>query len=436
MKKTFLNSFLFLALTTLFVLPSQAQIQIGGHTKGLIYGLGDQYDITSMFAELSIKPSFSSGNTYLYSDLRFRSGLQFDDRINVFHLKEGFVSYRGEKFDFSLGSQIVKWGRTDGFNPTNYLVSTDYFLLSGDPDDQMFGTFMLRMNYRIIPEIDLELIGIPVFNPSVYRYELFDFGDQASFGEAEMPERSFNNGSVAARLNFELPAIGFSISAFRGYDPFYGFNLGEIDWSSGAPQISYTAKPYLKSSIGSDLSWPLGALILRAEFAYNMTEDYLDNINIPAPNLSYVGGFEISVLGVRAIGQYIGKYATDFRELLIPELKDPANPLLVMAHANEMIRYQSAAYNRNIFNLTEEFNHGIALTLSKSFAYDVVNVELTGFYQITTEEYLVRPKLSFMVSDGLQLALGAQVMYGPEGSVFDYAGKIMNGGFMELKASF
>lgn len=430
--------FLFVLIFSSYTLnPIFSQtVSLSGHTKGSLYGAGETYDFTTAFTELSLTPEYKQGRTYVYSDIRFRTGLQFDEKFSQFQIKEAYAAYRGDRLDLSLGNQIVKWGRTDGFNPTNYLTSNNFFLLSGDPDDQTLGTFMMKINYRFSQVMDLEIVTIPFYNPSVYRYELFDFGEQASFGTANMPENSFENASLAGRLNFDFSAIGFSLSGFRGYDPFYGFNVAGIDWSTGAPQISYAASPYLRNSVGADLAVPLGSWIIRAEAAYNSTEDYEVNMNIPNPHLSYVAGLETSFAGVTAIAQYIGKYDLKYTELEMPQLLDPTDQMAQLYYANSMIAYESESYNRNVFNLTEEMNHGIALSFNKSFSYDMVNIELTGYYQITTEEYLLRPKVSFRLSDGLNLAVGGQYMDGPEGSVFNVAGKIMSGGFLELKASF
>lgn len=430
-------AFLF-SLTFYFLLSnsSSAQVVWGGHAKGSIYGFGEKYDFTSAFAELRMSPEYRGGKVYVNSDIRFRSGIQFNHPQNQIQIKEAYAAYQGEKLDFSLGNQIVQWGRTDGFNPTNHLASNDYFLFSGDPDDQLLGTFMLKLNYRLSPVVEIEGIVIPIYNPSIYRYELFDFGERAQFGDPLLPERSMEHASLAARINFNLPAAGFSISGFRGYDPFYGFSIQSVDWSSGSPMIRYAAKPYFKNSLGADFAFPLGSLILRGEIAWNRTKNDMADFSVPNSNLNYVAGFEASLAGITAIIQYLGKYDLDYQELETPVLLDPTDPMAVLAYTNASISYESAKYNRNIFNMTQEINHGVLISLNKSFSYDLINLELTGYYLITTDEYLVRPKISFRLSDGLNLAIGGQYMAGVEGSVFDTAGTVMNGAFLELKASF
>jgi hypothetical protein len=48
------------------------------------------------------------------------------------------------------------------------------------------------------------------------------------FDPLELPKRKLSNGSLGARLNFELPKIGFAVSYFSGYDHFHGFDLKDF----------------------------------------------------------------------------------------------------------------------------------------------------------------------------------------------------------------
>ena len=103
-------------------------------------------------------------------------------------------------------------------------------------------------------------------------------------------------------------------------------------------------------------------------------------------------------------------------------LDDPSDPLAIAYYAEAMIRYESARFNRKIFNQQEKTNHALSLTLSKSFAYDTWNAELTGYYNITSEEYMIRPKITWKATDALSLSAGGSYMKGPENSIFWYAG--------------
>jgi hypothetical protein len=74
--------------------------------------------------------------------------------------------------------------------------------------------------------------------------------------------------------------------------------------------------------------------------------------------------------------------------------------------------------------------------VSKLFAHDVLSAELSGYYNLTSEEYLIRPTLKWNITDALSASFGASIMQGPDMSVFEKAGKVLNGAFVGLTASF
>jgi hypothetical protein len=292
------------------------------------------------------------------------------------------------------------------------------------------------MKYRFNSAMELDVVGIPVYRPSVYRFDLFDLGSNVHFGDFTRPEKSFKNGSLAARLNVDLPKSGFSVSWFRGYDPFYGFDVKIINWSEGYPVVTNAGTPYLKNTLGADLSVPAGSWITRAEAALNLIDDAEGNMYMPNSDLSYVLGLERNLKGFNIILQYIGKYTFDFSDPAPPFLLDPADPIARLTFANEQICYESLLFNRRIFYQQEKTNHALALTISRFFVYETLNAEFSAYYNFTSEEYLLRPKLEWKISDGLSAIVGYSFMDGPEKSLFGYSRPIMNGGFIQLKTSF
>jgi hypothetical protein len=414
-------------------------ITLNGFARGSAYGGGEDFDYSSLFGEFCLQGKWTGGKTFLFSDIRIRGGLNLGKEYTDFQLKEAYAGYSADKLDIFLGNQIVAWGRTDGFNPTNNINPNDYFFLTADPDDQKLSNFMLRTRYRFTPAMDIDVIAIPFYVTSVYRYDLFDMGEYSqfvTFSDPTLPEKTFKNGSVAARLNFEFPVIGFSVSYFRGFDPFLGFDIKQIDWSSDRLSILNSATPYLKNTLGADFAIPAGAWIFRGEIAYNHTRGYDTVIYKPAPSLDYVAAIERSIGGITTILQYVGKYIPGFTELNEPVMGDPMDPMAISNYAGAMIRYESAKFNRKIFYQQENTNHALSLTLSRSFAYDTWYAELTGYYNLTSEEYMVRPKLTWKATDALSLSAGGSYMRGPESSIFWYSGPILNGAFLELRANF
>lgn len=410
--------------------------QLEGFVRGSIFGGGKTYDLTTTFAELSLQGKFESGNAFLKSDVRFRKGVAFNENMPLIVLKELYAGYRGNKFDVLLGNQIITWGRAEGFNPTDNITPRDYFFLTADPDDQKKPDFLLRFKFRIIPEIELDVIGVPFFTASDYRYHLFDMGNQVRFADDILPARAIENGTVAARLNFNFPVAGWSVSYFRGYDPFHGFDVTSVDWSTGLPQITNASKAYLKTCLGADFEIPMGAVIVRGETAYNITDRPNDEMYIPLSDFSYVAGIEAGFSGFTFIGQYIGKYTPDFVDLIVPVLVDPSNPLAQMQYANATIDYENRLFNRRIFYQQKKSNHAVSLTMIKSLGYEAWEIETTGYYNLTSKEWMVRPKINWKINDALTASFGGNIMIGDNKTLFGYASDVMNGAFVQMKAGF
>jgi hypothetical protein len=409
-----------------------------GYVRGSAFGLSENYDYSQVFSEISLRTDYSSQGLILKSDIRFRSGLFFNEKDNQIELKEAYGGYRTGKFDILLGNQIVMWGKTDGFNPTNNINPQNYFFLSAEPDDQIMSNFMLRLRYRINGNIDADVVGIPFYIPSVYRYDLFeigDFGDLASFAPTIVPDRSFKNSAFAARLNFEYPSAGFSISYFDGYSAFTGFNLQGITWSGFTPAIYLAGESFRMQTPGIDFAIPVKSWIIRGETAYRHTTDYQNNIHIPNPDISYVIGLDKRFSDLQVIMQYVGVYTMDFMQLPVPA-PSGNNPDDLLDYAEAMVVYEMELFNRKIFMQQEETNHAIMLNLVKPFAYETLNTELTGYYNLTSDEIMIRGKLTWKPADNISLSGGSFYMSGPDNSLFSYSGKVLGGTFLEFKVSF
>ena len=413
----------------------KSAFELNGFARGVVYGGSKDFDYSNVFGEFALKGRFEKQKAFLYADMRVREGLFYKERELQLQLKEAYAGYRSDKIDLFLGNQIVVWGRTDGFNPTNNITPNDYFFLTYEPDDQKMSNFMLRTKWKPTNTIDIELIAIPFYKASVYRYELFDMGQPAYFNQVDNPKLNFDKGSLAARFNVESSSISFAASYFIGHNPFYGFALDSYTLSPLA--VTFTPKPYFMQTFGADFALPIKSWIIRGEMALNITKDYDDilDMNVPNPDFSYVVGIERSFWDIMAIFQYVGKYTFDFKELTEPVFTG-YTPIAIQQYAADMLLFESNKYNRKIFNQQEKTNHMLFLALSRSFFYEQLNVELTGAYNITTEEQMLRSRVKWNLTDAVSANIGCSFMLGPDESIFNMAGRVMNGVFLGLEVGF
>ena len=76
------------------------------------------------------------------------------------------------------------------------------------------------------------------------------------------------------------------------------------------------------------------------------------------------------------------------------------------------------------------------LSLNRAFYYDQLNVELSGIYNLTTEEHMIRSRVKWSLTDALSANLGCSFMLGPDNTIYNMAGKVMNGVFLGLEVKF
>ena len=406
-----------------------------GRIRGLAWGGAENCPLGAMFGEIGLKSGWRRNHLVMEAEVRIREGVFTGEHKTVVDLREAWAGYRSEKVDLALGNQIVTWGKTDGFNPTNHITPVNYFLLTDDPMDQKMAAFMLRGTFRPLRGISLSALAIPSYKPSVYRFDLFEMGEGTSFLPAMAPAMELKNGSYAARAEFSLPGADFSLSWTDGFAPEYGFTVDSIS-PFPSTVIQYRPAYHRRKMAGFDLAVPAGKMIFRAEAAWQCTEGYEDAIYIPRPGLNYVAGIEADIYGIKTIAQYIGVWTHDFTPLQEPVLLNPADPLAQLQYASDKIWYESGMFNRRIFFQQEETNHAVSLSLIRSFLYETFTAEATGYYNLTSEEAMARLALAWLPADGLKITLGGQFLDGPDNTLFYHAGKILSGAFLGMQVSF
>ncbi|MDD4489289.1 MAG: hypothetical protein PHD30_02155, partial [Paludibacter sp.] len=145
--------------------PQQPALQLNGFARGVVFGGGKKYELATTFAEVALQSQLRSHGAFLQADIRLRKGILFDEDIQLIDFKQLYAGYSSLKFDLLLGNQVVTWGRTDGFNPTDNITPKDYFFFTPDPDDQQLSNFLLRAKYRFTSDIELDIIGVPFYLP-------------------------------------------------------------------------------------------------------------------------------------------------------------------------------------------------------------------------------------------------------------------------------
>jgi len=412
--------------------------ELNGYVRGTVYeGKNpdtEEAEMKSGYGEASMKfrirkESWGDG----FAEVRYRNGHEFGRDVDEFHLREAYVNAYVGPFDFRVGRQIVVWGRADGINPTNTITPQIMLVRSPDEDDRRLGNLLVRSFFTFRP-VRLEAIWVPMYKSSVLPLHLVPLDTNIiniTIGEKEYPDEHLKNSSCAFRLNLEMENIDGSISWFSGYNPLPGFDtLGfYTDRGIGVPSLDsvhIVPRAYRMQAIGLDFSTTAGkSLGLRGEAAYKFpSKDHEDNVYIPNPELHYVVGVDREYGNINILVQYAGKYIVDYLEL-----QQPSTPQIEIGNnftrKNRMFAFQQ-----------EETIHWLFGRLKWKLMFEALKLELPVMYNLTTEEYVLRPRVSYDIADALTATLGAEIYSGPSGTLFDMVGDHLGAGFFELKVSF
>ncbi|MBI2538800.1 MAG: hypothetical protein HYW04_03260 [Deltaproteobacteria bacterium] len=154
-------------------------------------------------------------------------------RDPYFYLREGYVKYRGDNYDATVGKQFYSWGTADGFNPTDNLNPRDYHDV---PDREKIGIFSFAATYYP-PDASITLVVVPFFTPSRLPMAHSRWSptpnsktsEDTSFGalgipegttgkRREMPGKRLDKVQVGLRAKQTIAGWDVSASYFSGYN--------------------------------------------------------------------------------------------------------------------------------------------------------------------------------------------------------------------------
>jgi hypothetical protein len=206
-------------------------------------------------------------------------------------------------------------------------------------------------------------------------------------------------------------------------------------------------KSYRIMMAGLDFSIPIGSWIFTAEGAWFQTKAYHEGVEyLPFPELSYTAEIEKSGSWLTVIAGYYGKYILDFvpaqaapglsaeQEQFLPLVEGGID--LISDVIDEAVREQVAAFNRLYNYQLQEYYHTTFLVLRGDFFHNILEVSLPVIYNITTEEWMAQPAISWMPADGLRVKAGFSGLWGGENSLYDLVGPVLNSGFIAMTLTF
>ncbi len=408
--------------------------ELNGHLRGDLY-LGRiperrATEVKSGYGELALKARARKGDHGdAYGELRFRAGYEGGERQLVVDLREAYVNAYLGPVDLRVGHQIVIWGRADGVNPTNNLTPRDMRVRSPLEDDMRLANFAVRAYLDLAP-VRLEAVWLPFFAAS--HFPRFELPGGIALGEPEYPSANLRNGTLAGRAHLELSALELSLSYLAGTATFPGIALLGVDPAAGVPPaISVAFASYRHQVVGGDFSTSVGSFGVRGEVALHWPFGYTDAEYKPLPDLQYVLGVDRELFGqLSIIAQYSGRTVFDWdHDPLATTFAD--RPLLEQVALEQIV-----ARNRMIAGQLQRVQHSVTLRAELRLLQEALRIELLGMANLSTEELLLRPKISYDLADAFTATIGAEIYLGADNTLFGMIEQTQTAGYAELRASF
>ena len=424
-------------------------VAIGGYMRGDTF-IGrvpneNQGLVTAAYGELSLNVRTAKGeHGDGFAEVRFRYGLQGEAQGLLIDAREAYANVYAGPFDLRLGQQIVVWGRADALNPTNNLTPFDLRIRSPIEDDRRLGNVGARANLRLSP-VRLEGVWLPIYRPSELPVVILP--QFVGFGPPTFPAPTLQNGLGAGRLHLELASFELSVSYLRGYAPLPGLTLASLAFDPVTPQVLVSRTAYNQHVVGFDLSTTIGQVGIRAEAAYRLPIDYKSRSYAARPDVQYVLGADHTFGSVSVIAQYMGRFVFDWQKengsAMARADPNAIGTTLMMPYSANLeasaimgVNAELLRINQILFNQTAELQHVATARVEWTCLHDTLSIAALGFVNFTTHEWLAAPKIGYKLSDQMTAYLGAEIFYGPEGTLFGLIDQTLTAGYAELRASF
>jgi hypothetical protein len=349
--------------------------------------LQSPYDFLSSRTRVRLESQISQQNTLAFISVNAAHNDVVSSETGV-TLREAYIDYVTDIFDFRIGRQIIIWGQAEGFQVTDIISPKDYSeYLARDFDEMRLPVDALKT--RLLGDfVTLECIWIPVFTAAeIPYYQEGVTGEEdknpwaqelpagVTVNETEKPELKVKNSEIAGKFSLNTSLLDLSLSAFHTWDDIPTMHQDGL---------SITPRHHRLTVFGTELVIPVSDFVFRGESVFNKGK-YLATVN----------------------GEYVQKNTVI--SLAGIDWSPGSNWSLSAQFYDVYIRH----YNQEIEN--EKNTMYCTLTISKSFLRETLTLSTMVFYGIDYHDSYNRSYIEYLFNDQLCVMIGSDWFRGDEG---------------------
>lgn len=435
--------------------PVSNSLSMGGYIRSVAYIANTPDDKTKylqgVYGQAALLLDAKAGEWATgKAEIRFKYGSEFQQSISEIEIREAFVDLSAGPAGLRAGKIISPWGKGTVFNPVEKITPLDPTVRSPEKDDMYLGVWALQGRLNLGSSMKLTGTWKPLYQSSVLLIDPVPMPDYLFFLDPVSPGVELKEGSYGINYDLHSRVIDASLYWFDGYHhwPGIGFESFVIDSSTMEPvALNVMEQAYRIRMLGMDFSIPVGSWILRAEGAWQQSvEPHEEHEYLPFPELSYTAEVERSGSYATWLAGYYGKYILNYSSSVAePSLSTGQDQFLQLMQLgiplthetiDGLISEQVRAFNRLYNYQLEKIYHSVFLVWKGNFWYDRLEITMPVIYNITTQEWIVQPGISYMPDDGIKISMGFSGLYGPENSLYDLVGPVLNAGYLSFKLTF
>ncbi len=342
-------------------------------------------DFISSRTRLRMEMGVQEDNTFLFTSCNAVHN-NILSSLSGIELREAFMEYTSESWDFRIGRQIIVWGKAFGIQITDIISPMDYTeFLARDYDDIRMPVDSLKV--RILRDsINLEMIWLPVFTPSI-----LPEGDNpwavkpnmssdinVTYFQDIIPCRKFCNSEIGGKVSFYFPGVDMAVSSFYTWADLPVMDKSISHDTNNTTNVIIQPHYHRLSFAGLEFSIPFNEFVLRSETAFyygkHFEPEALSEKLFKKNTINYLIGLDWSPYGNWMItAQFVDNFILDYNELIDNE----EHTMVVTLNASKKLLRETLALLTMFYcgiNGKELFNR----TSTDYALTDAIHV-LTGF---------------------------------------------------------
>ncbi len=322
-----------------------------------------------------------------------------------FSLGELWADYTSSFWGIRIGRQKVAWGKADGIDITNVVCPSDMSSITAmTSDDSKLPVDAVRLSFSG-NQFTADAFWIPFFTPAVLPAE------KVAGVPIEKPELAIWNGEYGLKLSGYFSMFDVSLYGFYGWEdtPFVDYKIDMTNPSVVIPSANYKHM----AMVGLDTAIPIGPTVLRSEAAFFPKRNFQkDAQTIVKENMT--GTAETT----KELNQLNALIGLDWM---------PSGWTLTAQYFCDYV-----FGNLDNLDRKDAYTHGATLSISKSLLNETMDLSLAGLVNFNAFDSLLKPSLSYSLSDQINLETGAYILLpGPDedgtyGAYKDYSSIYIN----------